>query len=60
MFDPDYNSKSGESVRIVGYSLSADAVITVITVEKDGIVYGASAWKSNAKDRRYYENRGAE
>ena len=52
--DPDYNSKSGDSVRTIGYSASAQDVLSVITVEEDGIVYGASAWKSNSRDRRYY------
>ncbi|WP_322859615.1 transposase [Mycobacterium europaeum] len=53
-FDPDYNSTSGESVRTIGYSTSARAVLAVITVEDDGIVYGANAWKANSRDRSYY------
>jgi uncharacterized DUF497 family protein len=55
IFDPDYNSESGEGVRTIGESPSKGAILTVITVEEDGIVYGASAWKANGRDRRHYE-----
>jgi uncharacterized DUF497 family protein len=57
-FDPDYNSKSGESIRTIGYSISAASVLSVITVEDDGIVHGVNAWKSNSRDRRYYQKGG--
>jgi uncharacterized DUF497 family protein len=57
-FNPDYNSKSGESVRTIGYSPSAGTILTVITVEENGIVYGANAWKSNSRDRYYYRQGG--
>ena len=58
VFSPDYNSQIGLSVRTIGYSLSADAVLTVITFVADGITFGASAWKSNGRDRRYYNQGG--
>lgn len=58
IFDPDYNSQSGESVRTVGYSPTARAILSVITVEDGGTVYGASAWMSNSRDRRYYQEGG--
>lgn len=51
---PDYNSRSGHSVRIIGFSTTADEVITVIAVVDDGVEYGANGWASNAKDRRIY------
>ena len=57
-FDPDYNSESGDSVRTIGYSRTKGAVLSVITVEDDGIVYGANAWKSNMRDRQYYQQGG--
>ena len=57
-FRPDYNSKSGDSVRTIGYSIGARRVLTVITVEEDGVVYGANAWKSNSRDRQYYQRGG--
>ncbi|CAM3399379.1 transposase [Mycobacterium frederiksbergense] len=57
---PDYNSRSGDSARIIGYSQSAGAVLTVITVfsHEDNVTYGANAWRANARDRRYYEQGG--
>lgn len=36
VIDPDYNSQSGKSVRIIGFSVTADDVITVIVLENDG------------------------
>ncbi|MEN4449987.1 transposase [Mycobacterium sp. SM3041] len=57
---PDYNSNSGDSARTIGYSATVGAVLSVITVysHEDGKTYGANAWKSNARDRRYYEQGG--
>ena len=60
VFDPDYNSETGEGVRIIGESPSYGDILTVITVEHEGVVYGASAWKSNARDRRYYQQGGTD
>ena len=54
VIDPDYNSKNGEGIRIIGFSTSANAVITVIAYIKGGAWTGASAWKSNSRDNRYY------
>lgn len=51
---PDYNSRSGQSVRIIGFSTTADEPITVIVVVDDGVGYGANGWASHAKDRRLY------
>jgi uncharacterized DUF497 family protein len=58
IFDPDYNTKSGHQVRTIGYSTSAHEVLSVITVDEDGIVYGVNAWKANSRDRRYYQQGG--
>lgn len=55
VFNPDYNSQSGESIRTIGYSPSYGALISVITVNYQGTVYGATAFRSEAKDRRYYQ-----
>ena len=57
-FEPDYNSRSGDSVRTIGYSIGARRVLSVITVEDDGIVYGVNAWRSNSRDRMYYQRGG--
>jgi hypothetical protein len=54
VIDPDYNSESGRSVRIIGFSVTADDVITVIVLEKDGTEYGVNGWTANEKDRRFY------
>lgn len=52
--DPDYNSTSGASIRIIGYSTLAEDVITVIVLEHEGTEYGVNGWSANAKDRRIY------
>lgn len=54
VINPDYNSESGRSVRIVGYSVMADEIVTVIVLEDSGTEYGVNGWASNAKDRRIY------
>lgn len=53
---PDYNSSSGRSVRIIGYSHVADDIITVIVLMDGGIEYGVNGWSANAKDRRIYND----
>lgn len=58
-FDPDPRSKSGRSVRVIGYSHSRQTVLTVILVRRDdGGYWGANGWESNSSDRWRYE-RGA-
>lgn len=59
-FDPDYNTISGVSVRTIGWSPTAQLVLTVITYDQDGTTWGASAWEANPRDRRYYEQGGAD
>jgi hypothetical protein len=54
VIDPDYNSESGRSVRIIGFSVTAGDVITVIVLENDGTEYGVNGWTANEKDRRFY------
>lgn len=58
IFDPDYNSNSGDSVRTIGYSISARHVLSVLTIKSDDAVYGANAWQSNSRDRHYYQQGG--
>lgn len=57
IFNPDYASKTGKQARTIGYSVTRDELLSVFTVTEDGITYGINAWKSNAKDRRYYYER---
>ncbi|GHT81163.1 hypothetical protein FACS1894125_1370 [Actinomycetota bacterium] len=52
--NPDPAAESGLSVRTIGFSDGAGFLITVITVLSEGIIWGASAWKSNAKDVDLY------
>lgn len=54
VIDPDYNSESGKSVRIIGFSVTADDVITVIVLGSGGTEYGVNGWAANQRDRRYY------
>jgi hypothetical protein len=60
---PRHRGASGLAVRVIGYSLSAGGLLTVIllpaTTDPDdtpaGDWWGANAWPSNARDRRIYE-----
>jgi hypothetical protein len=42
VIDPDYNSTSGRSVRIIGFSAIAEEIITVIVLQDGGIDYGVN------------------
>jgi hypothetical protein len=56
-FDPDPKSNSGESVRVIGYSHTGQAILTVILVAKEGGFgwYGGNGCTSNSTERRMYE-----
>lgn len=54
VINPDYASKSGEGVRIIGMSTSYGALLTVILVSNDEGVFGANCWPANEKDQRIY------
>ncbi|GGI06038.1 hypothetical protein [Isoptericola cucumis] len=56
VIDPDYNSRSGEGVRIIGFCASRGEVLTVLVHKPTG--YGINGWRSNAKDRRIYREEG--
>lgn len=53
--DPDPASRSGRSVRTIGYSTKAGGLVAVITVEEAGVTYGVNGWKSNEIDVRRYQ-----
>ncbi|CPY85158.1 Conserved protein of uncharacterised function%2C possible IS sequence associated protein [Mycobacteroides abscessus] len=55
---PDPTSKSGKGVRTIGYSTTAQQVLTVITLVKDGIEYGVNCWPANDRDKRIYREGG--
>jgi hypothetical protein len=59
---PDPASRSGHSVRVIGWSRSAREVLTVILVNArvdpgespQGDWWGSNAWVANEQDRRLY------
>jgi len=59
---PDAASRSGRSVRVIGYSITAREVLTVILVAADvdvterpaGDWWGSNAWVASPRDRRLY------
>lgn len=59
---PDPASQSGQTVRVIGYSVSAGTFLTVILVDgeadpdekPDGDWWGSNAWTANPRDRRVY------
>jgi hypothetical protein len=58
VFDPDYNSTTGRSVRIIGFSVIADDIVAVIVLAEEGFEYGVNGWVANEKDRRLYNQGG--
>lgn len=54
VINPDYNSQSGRSVRIIGYSLDFGDLLSILVVEHEQVEYGINGWRSNEKDRRIY------
>lgn len=58
VFEPDYASQSGQSVRVIGFSPSIGDVLTVIVViDEHGKEWGGSAWRSNRRDLAYYSGK---
>jgi hypothetical protein len=55
VLNPDPASKSGRGVRIIGYSITAEAILTVIVLDDAGVTIGVNAWTSNQIDQRRYE-----
>lgn len=55
VIEPDYNSTSGRSVRIIGFSQTVGDLLTVIVLTDEDVTYGVNAWRSNARDRRIYK-----
>lgn len=59
---PDPASRSGYAVRVIGYSVGAAALITVILVapaadpedQPEGNWWGSNAWLANPRDRCLY------
>lgn len=61
-FRPDPASLSGDAVRVIGYSVAAQAILTVILLPGDtdpkepaaGEWWGVNAWPASDRDRRLY------
>ncbi len=53
-FDPDPKSSSGLSQRVIGFSTTANELITVILMRRGSTqsFWGVNGWPANAKDRR--------
>lgn len=50
--DPDPRSKSGRGIRVIGYSVTCEQVLTVILLPQgsDGSYWGVNGWPSNGRD----------
>lgn len=61
-FDPDPKGRSGDSVRVVGFSRSAEQVLVVIVVRDESLqhadYWGANSWRADGRERRMYESGG--
>lgn len=55
VLEPDPSSKSGRGVRIIGYSPSAECLVTVIVLAHASTVYGVNGWRANNTDHRRYQ-----
>jgi hypothetical protein len=65
---PDPASISGLSIRVIGYSGSADTILTAILLRgdadqdepADGDWWGVNAWSANARDQHVYREKADE
>ena len=57
MFNPDPRSKSGKSVRVIGYSYTLSDVCAVLVLphDDDGSWYGLTGHKANDREKRLYK-----
>lgn len=58
VIDPDYNSSSGNSIRVIGYSPLAGGIVTVIVLVVDGVVHGVNGGIANTRDQQLYREEG--
>ena len=56
VFDPDYASQSGRSVRTIGWSSTAGRLLTVITVTEGDVTYGVNGSPADDIDARHYRD----
>jgi hypothetical protein len=55
LIEPDYNSRSGLTARVLGLESELGAVVTVILLQQHGVTHGVNAWISNRRDQKIYE-----
>ena len=58
VIEPDYNSISGSTIRVIGYSPIAGAIVTVIVLVDDDIVHGVNGWIANTRDQQLHREEG--
>lgn len=54
VLDPDPASRSGRSIRVIGHSPDARAVLVLILVKNGDDFVAASAWRANKSHQRRY------
>ncbi len=54
VIEPDPASESGRTIRVIGWSLTLEALVTVIVLPDEGVTWGVNAWRSNSTDQRRY------
>lgn len=52
--NPDPASRSGHTVRVIGWSTSLQSLVTVIILPEDDVTWGVNAWSANITDQRRY------
>ena len=57
-FEPDPAGKSGETIRVIGYSTGGGRILVVILIRKGdgefGDFWGVNAWAANPSHQRKY------
>lgn len=54
VIDPDPASRSGRTVRVIGWSTSLRSFVTVIILSEGDMTWGVNAWPSSSTDQRRY------
>lgn len=54
VINPDPASTSGRTIRVIGWSHSAQRLVTVIVLPEPDVIWGVNAWPSNSTDERRY------
>lgn len=60
VIDPDPASHSGRTIRVIGWSVSIQLLVTVIALPDKDVTWGVNAWRSNSTDQRRYREENAD